>query len=43
MRERGIDCIKNRYNNENVFQQHLDCYHQVIEDFRQSKGNICKQ
>jgi glycosyltransferase involved in cell wall biosynthesis len=43
MRERGIDCIKNRYNNENVFQQHLDCYHQVIEDFRQSKGNICRQ
>ena len=43
MRERGIDCIKNRYNNKNVFQQHLDCYHQVIEDFRQSKGNICRQ
>ncbi len=43
MRERGIDCIKNKYNNKNVFQQHLDCYHQVIEDFRQSKGNICRQ
>jgi len=43
MRERGIECIKNRYNNENVFQQHLDCYRKVIEDFHQSKGNICKQ
>jgi glycosyltransferase involved in cell wall biosynthesis len=43
MRDRGIECIKNRYNNENIFQQHLNCYRKVIEDFYQSKGNICKQ
>ncbi len=43
MRDRGIECIKNRYNNENIFQQHLNCYRKVIEDFHQSKGNICKQ
>jgi len=43
MRDRGIECIKNRYNKENIFQQHLDCYRKVIEDFYQSKGNICKQ
>jgi len=43
MRDRGIECIKNRYNNENVLKQHLDCYCEVIEDFHQSKGNICKQ
>ena len=43
IRERGIDCIKNRYNNKNVFHQHLDCYHLVIEDFCKSKGNICRQ
>ena len=43
IRERGIECIKNRYNNENVFQQHLNCYRDVIEDFHQSKENMCKQ
>ena len=43
MRDRGIECVQNRYYNENVFQQHLNCYREVIEDFHQSKGNICRQ
>jgi len=37
MRERGIDCIKRKYDNNIVLQQHLDCYKNVIEDFKRLK------
>jgi len=33
MSQRGIECIKERYSNQNVLQQHLDCYREVIADF----------
>ncbi len=33
MRERGIEYIKKKYNNNSVFQQHLECYQKVIGDF----------
>ena len=33
MRERGFECIKKRYNNDYVFQEHFECYQKVIEDF----------
>jgi len=37
MSQRGIDCIRERYSNQNVLQQHLDCYREVIADFHNSK------
>lgn len=33
MRERGFECIKKRYNNDFIFQEHFECYQKVIEDF----------
>jgi len=33
MSKRGIECIKERFSNQNVFQQHMDCYKEVIADF----------
>lgn len=37
MSQRGIECIKERYSNQNVLQQHLDCYREVIADFHREK------
>lgn len=37
MSQRGIECIRERYSNQNVLQQHLDCYREVIADFQNSK------
>jgi len=37
MSRRGIECIRERYSNQNVLQQHLDCYREVIADFHRDK------
>jgi len=37
MSQHGIECIRERYSNQNVLQQHLDCYREVIADFQNSK------
>lgn len=37
MSQRGIECINERYSNQNVLQQHLDCYREVIADFHKDK------
>jgi len=37
MSQRGIECMRERYSNQNVLQQHLDCYREVIADFQNSK------
>lgn len=40
MSKRGIECIKKRYSNQNVIQQHLDCYRAVIADFHDKQRNF---
>lgn len=37
MSQRGIDCIRTKYSSQNVLQQHLDCYREVIADFHKDK------
>lgn len=37
MSQRGIECIRERYSNQSVLKQHLDCYRDVIADFHKDK------
>jgi len=42
MSQRGMECIKERDANHDVFQQHLTCYREVVADFHRGKHDTIR-